>query len=78
MNTKFEGDTNTNTKKVLNALKEEVKNPNKKRVELTDEELKQVCGGNWIGSSASLMMALSLQRMLIAWSRLPKLTTSMC
>ena len=37
-----------NTKKVLNALNEEVKNPNKKRVELTDEELKQVCGGNWI------------------------------
>ena len=33
------------TKEELNALKEEVENVNKKLAELTEEELKQVIGG---------------------------------
>ena len=37
------------SKEELNALKEEVETVNKKLAELTDEELAQVAGGNWMG-----------------------------
>ena len=37
------------TKEELNALKEEVETLNKKLAELTEEELKQVTGGQMIG-----------------------------
>ena len=40
------GETAMNTKKELNALKEEVETESKQRRELTDEELAQVFGGN--------------------------------
>ena len=35
------------TKEELNALKEEVETLNKKLAELTEDELQQVCGGNY-------------------------------
>ena len=37
------------TKEELNALKEEIETVNKKLAELTEEELAQVSGGNWMG-----------------------------
>ena len=45
----MEGDTKimAKTQEELNALKEEVATLNKKLHELSDEELKQVTGGNW-------------------------------
>ena len=36
------------TKEELNALKEEVETLNKKLAELTEEELAQVSGGDWV------------------------------
>ena len=36
------------TKQELNALKEDVKALNKKLAELTEEELEQVTGGDWV------------------------------
>ena len=36
------------TKEELNALKEEVKDVNKKLAELTEEELAEVTGGGWV------------------------------
>ena len=42
------GETAMNTKKELNALKEEVETLNRKLHELTDEELEQVSGGGYV------------------------------
>ena len=46
-------ENNMRTKEELNALKEEVETLNKKLHELTDEELAQVSGGDYVCSDDS-------------------------